>query len=163
MAPNPFISLAHLISRLRDDRGIITIPHFYDDVETPPADVLASWGKLGVTSESLAKDLGARRIIGDPAFTPLERIWSRPTLDVHGMPGGFTSEGAKTVIPAEASAKISMRLVPNQRAERIFELFEDAVRVLTPETLRWKSNAFTRTILYWSHLTPARCARLETL
>ena len=132
VAPNPFISLAHLISRLRDDHGTITIPHFYDDVETPSSDVLASWGRLGVTPESVAKQIGARKIIGDSAFSPLERMWSRPTLDVHGMPGGFTAGGAKTVIPAEASAKISMRLVPNQQAARIFEMFEEAVRALTP-------------------------------
>jgi acetylornithine deacetylase/succinyl-diaminopimelate desuccinylase-like protein len=133
VAPNPFISLAHIISRLRDDRGLITIPEFYDDVETPDGEELASWSQLDMSEEKLAAEIGARKLIGDPAFSPLERMWSRPTLDVHGMPGGFTSPGAKTVIPAEASAKISMRLVPNQKANRIFELFEFAVRGSAPD------------------------------
>jgi len=132
VAPNPFISLAHLISRLRDDRGLITIPGFYDDVQTPSGDVLDGWGRLGVTPESVANEIGANRIIGDPAFSPVERMWSRPTLDVHGMPGGFMATGAKTVIPALASAKISMRLVPDQKADKMFDLFEKAVRELAP-------------------------------
>ncbi len=131
-APNPLNSLAHLIARLRDAEGIISIPGFYDDVVTPDPGIVEGWSRLGVTPDSLSEEIGARRIIGEPAFTPLERMWSRPTLDVHGIPGGFTDLGAKTVIPASAAAKISMRLVPNQRAERIFELFERAVRELAP-------------------------------
>jgi acetylornithine deacetylase/succinyl-diaminopimelate desuccinylase-like protein len=132
-APNPFISLSHIISRLRDDQGIIRIPGFYDDVATPTADVLASWSGLSVSPESVANEIGARRLIGDSTFTPLERMWSRPTLDVHGMPGGFMADGAKTVIPAGATAKISMRLVPNQKADTIFELFREAVLAAAPD------------------------------
>ena len=133
VAPNPFISLAHVISRLRDDRGQITIPGFYDQVQTPTHDETASWKLLDMSEEKLAAEIGARKLMGDPAFSPLERMWSRPTLDVHGMPGGFTAPGAKTVIPAEASAKISMRLVPDQKADRIFESFETAVRRSAPD------------------------------
>lgn len=133
VAPNPFNSLAHLISRLRDERGVITIPGFYDDVESPPADVLTSWNELDLSESDLADELGAKKLIGDPRYSPVERIWSRPTLDVHGMPGGFTAAGAKTVIPAEAAAKISMRLAPNQKAERIYEMFEEAVRSKAPD------------------------------
>lgn len=132
VAPNPINSLAHLISRLRDDAGIITIPDFYRDVVAPSQEVLDGWSHLGVTPESVADEIGARTVIGDPAYSPLERMWSRPTLDVHGIPGGFTGDGAKTVIPAAASAKISMRLVPDQRAAVIFKLFEEAVHALTP-------------------------------
>jgi len=132
VAPNPLNSLAHLISRLRDDAGIITIPDFYQDVATPSKSVLDGWAGLGVTPESVAKEIGARTIIGDPGYSPLERMWSRPTLDVHGITGGFTGGGAKTVIPASASAKISMRLVPNQKADAIFKIFEEAVLEMTP-------------------------------
>lgn len=133
VAPNPFISLSHLISRLRDDKGVITIPGFYDDVASPPDDVLDSWRALDQTEAVVEKEIGARKLIGDSRYNPLERMWSRPTLDVHGMPGGFIAEGAKTVIPAEAAAKISMRLVPDQSAEHIYELFERAVRNSTPD------------------------------
>jgi acetylornithine deacetylase/succinyl-diaminopimelate desuccinylase-like protein len=77
--------------------------------------------------------IGAAKLIGDPAYSPLERMWARPTLDVHGMPGGFIAEGAKTVIPAEASAKISMRLVPDQRAEEIERLFASAIQAAAPD------------------------------
>lgn len=132
-APNPFISLSHLIARLRNDQGDITIPGFYQDVVQPPKSVLESWARLNVTPESVAREIGSRRIIGDSHYSPLERMWSRPTLDVHGMPGGFIGEGAKTVIPAVASAKISMRLAPNQTAAKVFDLFRDAVHSLTPD------------------------------
>jgi acetylornithine deacetylase/succinyl-diaminopimelate desuccinylase-like protein len=87
VAPNPLNSLAHLISRLRDDAGIITIAGFYRDVATPPQVVLDGWASLGVTPESVSKEIGARTIIGDPGYSPLERTWSRPTLDVHGITG----------------------------------------------------------------------------
>jgi acetylornithine deacetylase/succinyl-diaminopimelate desuccinylase-like protein len=133
VAPNPFISLAHIVSRLRDDKGVITIPRFYDEVQSPPEEVLASWSKLPGSEEALSSEIGAKRLIGDAAFSPLERMWSRPTLDVHGMPGGFMAAGAKTVIPAEASAKISMRLVPNQKAHAVFDLFAAAVRRFAPD------------------------------
>jgi acetylornithine deacetylase/succinyl-diaminopimelate desuccinylase-like protein len=132
VSPNPLNSLAHLISRLRDDSGIVTIPGFYRDVASPPRNVLDGWATLGVTPESVAREIGARTIIGDPGYSPLERMWSRPTLDVHGIAGGFTGGGAKTVIPAVASAKISMRLVPDQKADVVFKMFEEAVLALTP-------------------------------
>lgn len=133
VAPNPFNSLCAIIARLRDERGLITIPGFHDDVESAPAAVLDGWNRLGVTEASLRTELGSRRIIGDSAFTPLERQWSKPTLDVHGMPGGFTGRGAKTVIPCQAAAKISMRIVPNQKADAVFAMFRDAVLTFAPD------------------------------
>jgi acetylornithine deacetylase/succinyl-diaminopimelate desuccinylase-like protein len=135
VAPNALISLARLIARLRDEHGHVTIPGFYDAVEMPPQSVCEEWRALQVTAESIAQEIGARAIIGDPQYTPLERMWAQPTLDVHGISGGFTGEGAKTVIPARASAKISMRLVPNQRAAEIFQLFTEAVYQFAPEDI----------------------------
>jgi acetylornithine deacetylase/succinyl-diaminopimelate desuccinylase-like protein len=113
--------------------GRITIPGFYDAVRTPEEDVLRSWRELPFDGEALRREeIGAAALIGEPEYTPLERTWARPTLDVHGVSGGFTGVGAKTVIPARASAKISMRLVPDQRAERIFDLFRYRVLSLAP-------------------------------
>ncbi|MBV9279765.1 MAG: dipeptidase [Chloroflexi bacterium] len=133
VAPNPLNALGHIIAGLRDPVGRITIPGFYDAVRTPEEDVLRSWRELPFDGEALRREeIGAAALIGEPEYTPLERIWARPTLDVHGVSGGFTGVGAKTVIPARASAKISMRLVPDQRAERIFDLFRDRVLSLAP-------------------------------
>lgn len=124
VAPNPLNALAHLIAALKDESGTITIPHFYDDVHMPEEEVLVSWRALPFDPEALRQEeIGSSTLVGEAGFTPLERMWVRPTLDVHGISGGFTSAGAKTVIPAEASAKISMRLVPDQQPQRIFELY----------------------------------------
>jgi acetylornithine deacetylase/succinyl-diaminopimelate desuccinylase-like protein len=95
------------------------------------------WRSLPFDEPSFARDeLGADELTGEQGYSPLERMWARPTLDVHGMPGGFTGEGAKTVIPGRASAKISMRLVPGQDSARIFSLFRDHVQHLTPPGVR---------------------------
>jgi acetylornithine deacetylase/succinyl-diaminopimelate desuccinylase-like protein len=131
VAPNPFNALAHIIAGLKDTNGRITIPGFYDDVIMPEAAVLQSWRDLPLDEKQLRQEeVGAAVLVGEEGFSSLERMWVRPTLDVHGMPGGFVGAGAKTVIPARASAKISMRLVPNQKKHRIFELFKGRVSEL---------------------------------
>jgi acetylornithine deacetylase/succinyl-diaminopimelate desuccinylase-like protein len=133
VAPNPFNALAHIIAGLKGVDGTITIPGFYDDVRIPDQAVLESWRELPFDEEALRRDeIGCSELVGEPGFTPLERMWSRPTLDVHGIPGGFIEQGAKTVIPAEATAKISMRLVPDQKAETIRSLYRRRVEELTP-------------------------------
>lgn len=133
VAPNPLNALAHVLAGLKDTQGKITIPSFYDDVHMPDESVLESWRQLPFDAETFRQEeIGSTALVGEPGFTPLERIWVRPTLDVHGIPGGFIGTGAKTVIPAQASAKISMRLVPDQRASRIVELFRQRVLDLTP-------------------------------
>jgi acetylornithine deacetylase/succinyl-diaminopimelate desuccinylase-like protein len=137
VAPNPLNALAHLIAGLKDRDGRIQIPGFYDDVRMPSDEVLRSWRQLPFDEESFLRDeVGATQLTGEPAYTVLERIWARPTLDVHGIPGGFTGHGAKTVIPAEASAKISMRLVPDQDPGRILELFRARVMELASPGIR---------------------------
>lgn len=133
VAPNPLIGLAQVLADIKDRDGHVSIPGFYADVVMPPDSVLTSWRALPFDDAAFLRDeIGASQLVGETEFTPLERIWARPTLDVHGITGGFTGSGAKTVIPAEASAKISMRIVPNQRAERIFELFRGRVLELAP-------------------------------
>jgi acetylornithine deacetylase/succinyl-diaminopimelate desuccinylase-like protein len=137
VAPNPFIALAEIITRLKDPQGRILIPHFYDRVEPPHRDEKEAWERLPFDEAAFLRDeVGATELTGEPGFSVFERTWARPTLEVHGMPGGFTGEGSKTVIPARASAKISMRLVPRQDPEEIARHFESYVLGLQPRGTR---------------------------
>lgn len=132
-APNPFIALAQIIAQLKDPSGRILIPGFYDDVKAPSSDELRAWKQLPFDEEHYRKtEVGSTVLTGESAYSVLERTWARPTLDVHGMPGGFIGAGAKTVIPAKAVAKVSMRLVPDMTSERTFALYMSYVESLTP-------------------------------
>jgi acetylornithine deacetylase/succinyl-diaminopimelate desuccinylase-like protein len=132
-APNPFIALAQVIARLKDSSGRILIPGFYDDIKAPSEGELQTWRQLPFDEEHYRKtEVGSSRLTGESGFTVLERTWARPTLDVHGMPGGFIGAGAKTVIPAKAVAKISMRLVPNMMPDKTFAQYKSYVESLTP-------------------------------
>jgi len=132
-APNPLIALAQIIAKLKDESGHILIPGFYDRVEEPSKDELAAWKRLPFDEEHYRKtEVGSNVLTGEKDYSVLYRTWARPTLEVHGMPGGFVGTGAKTVIPARASAKVSMRLVPDQRPEEIFKIYSDYVKKLTP-------------------------------
>jgi acetylornithine deacetylase/succinyl-diaminopimelate desuccinylase-like protein len=121
VAPNPLNSLAHIIASLKGRDGRVTIPGFYDAVRAPDAAELNAWSQLPTGEDELRRDLGVRSLEGEAGFNPFERRWSRPTLDVHGIIGGFVEEGKKTVIPARAKAKVSMRLVPDQDPAPILE------------------------------------------
>jgi acetylornithine deacetylase/succinyl-diaminopimelate desuccinylase-like protein len=135
VAPNPFNSLAHIVAGLKDRHGVIRIPRFYDDVEPPTADELRDWATLPITAEDERQAMGVTELAGEDAYSPLERRWGRPTLDVHGVVGGFTGPGSKTVIPARATAKVSMRLVPWQDPDRVLAGLREAVTALaTPGT-----------------------------
>ena len=91
----------------------------------PPADELKTWKSLPFDEEEYrAAEVGSSELTGEPAFSVLERTWARPTMDVHGMPGGFTGAGAKTVIPAKATAKISFRLVPDMDPQEVFAQYK---------------------------------------
>lgn len=132
-APNPFVALAQIIARLKDEDGHILIRHFYDDVVAPSPEELAAWRSLPFDEEEYRKaEVGSRELVGEPGYSVLERTWARPTLDVHGMPGGFTGAGAKTVIPARAQAKVSMRLVPNMTPAKAFAQFKSYVEEIAP-------------------------------
>lgn len=130
-APNPFIALAQIIARLKDASGRILIPGFYDAVKTPSEDELRTWRQLPFDEDHYRKtEVGSSQLTGEPGFSVLERTWARPTLDVHGMPGGFIGAGAKTVIPAKATAKVSMRLVPDMEPDKTFAAYKSYVESL---------------------------------
>jgi len=132
-APNAVFGLVELLSRMKDASGVIRIPGMYDDVEPPTAAEKASWMTLPFDERDFLKfEVGSTKLTGEPGFTVLERVWARPTLEVHGIAGGFTAAGAKTVIPAKATAKVSMRLVPRQDPEKIILAYKAFVRDNTP-------------------------------
>ncbi|MBL7075394.1 dipeptidase [candidate division KSB1 bacterium] len=132
---NPANVLARIISALVDDNGRVTIPGFYDDVIPLTDQERKEFASLPLDEAAYQKELGVPSLSGERGFTTLERVWARPTLDVNGIMGGFTGEGAKTIIPASAKAKISMRLVPNQDSDKIAEGFEAHVKKLCPPTV----------------------------
>ena len=132
-APNPFIALAQMIAKLKDEGGRILIPGFYDAVIPPSAEELAAWKSLPFDEEEYRKsEVGSKELVGEAGYSVLERTWARPTLEVHGMPGGFIGAGAKTVIPAKATAKISMRLVPDMTPAKTFALYKSYVEKIAP-------------------------------
>jgi len=133
-APNPFVALAQIIAGLKDRDGKILIPGFYDDVEAPSAEEKAAWKRLPFDEEHYREtEVGSPVLTGEAGYSVLERTWARPTLDVHGMPGGFIGVGAKTVIPARATAKVSMRLVPAMAPKKAFAQYKAFVESLTPK------------------------------
>ena len=133
-APNPLFALVEIISKLKDAKGKILIPGFYKNVKAPSKDELKAWKRLPFNEDHYRKtEVGSKVLTGEPGYSVLYRTWARPTLEIHGMPGGFIAAGAKTVIPAKASAKVSMRLVPNQDADDIFKKYSAFVKKLTPK------------------------------
>jgi acetylornithine deacetylase/succinyl-diaminopimelate desuccinylase-like protein len=120
VAPNPLNTLAHVISALKGRDGRITIPGFYEDVVPATEEEVASWDKVK-DEATLKRLMGVRALEGEEEFSPAERTWGRPTLDVHGIVGGFIGEGSKTVIPGRAKAKVSTRLVLRQDPDKIFD------------------------------------------
>ena len=136
-APNPLFALCEIISKLKDEDGRILIPGFYDQWASPTDAELKAWKSLPFDEEHYRKtEVGSTVLTGEKDYSVLYRTWARPTLEVHGMPGGFTGAGAKTVIPAKASAKVSMRLVPNQDPDDILEKFTRYVKSLTPKGIQ---------------------------
>ena len=99
---------------MKDRGGRIKIPGFYDDVRALSDEERAAWKRLPFNETKYRKELGAPKLFGESGYTTLERVWARPTFEVNGLLSGFTGDGAKTVIPATAMAKVSMRLVPDQ-------------------------------------------------
>ncbi len=133
-APNPFVALAQIIAKLKGEDGEIKIPGFYDGIEEPTADELAAWKSLPFDEEAYrSHEVGSPALTGEAGYSVLERTWSRPTMDVHGMPGGFIGAGAKTVIPARALAKISFRLVPGMKPEPTFAKYKAFVESIAPK------------------------------
>ena len=132
-APNAVEAVAQIIAALKGVEGVVRIPGFYDAVVAPSSAELAAWSGLPFDEEEyLRREVGASALTGEAGFSVLERTWARPTLEVHGIVGGFVSQGFKTVIPAKAHAKISCRLVPDQDPAVIVDLLRAAVAAATP-------------------------------
>jgi acetylornithine deacetylase/succinyl-diaminopimelate desuccinylase-like protein len=132
---NPIQALAEIIAQLHDKNGKVTIPGFYKDVLALSKKERNAYKKLPWSDRKYAKDLGVKQLYGEKGFTSLERVWARPTLECNGIWGGFTGEGAKTVLPSKASAKISMRIVPNQKSSKIANLFVKHIQKIAPKTV----------------------------
>jgi acetylornithine deacetylase/succinyl-diaminopimelate desuccinylase-like protein len=135
---NPGFVLAQVIAQMKDRGGRIRIPGFYDDVRPLREEEREQWKRLPFNEKRYAKELGAPKLVGESDYSTLERVWARPTFEVNGLLSGFTGAGAKTVLPAVAMAKVSMRLVPDQRPDKIAELFEAYVRKVTPKSVELK-------------------------
>ena len=136
--PNPINVLAEMIAKLHDEEGRITIDGFYDNVEIVSVEDRAEMNKLKDNPEEFKKSIGLSGVEGETGYTTLERTSIRPTLDVNGIWGGYTGEGAKTVIPSKAFAKISMRLVPYQTDEEITEKFTKYFEKIAPASVKVK-------------------------
>lgn len=134
VAPNPLHALALIIAGLKDAQGHIHIPGLYDKLREATPEERAFWTEdpLGIGKSAL-EEMGVTQFSGENEYPPLERVWGRPTLEVHGIVGGFTGEGAKTVIPAYGKAKISLRLPADLKSYEVFPLFERRVQELAPE------------------------------
>jgi len=134
---NPFNVLVRILAQLQDgETRRVLIPGFYDQVAPPDALEERLLAQAPISDQVIQGLTGAPAAAGEAGYTAAERVTVRPTLDIHGMPGGFTGEGKKTVIPARASAKVSMRLVPNQDPAEIATLFERRVRSLAPSSVK---------------------------
>jgi acetylornithine deacetylase/succinyl-diaminopimelate desuccinylase-like protein len=144
-APNPLFALVEILSKLKDAKGKILIPGFYEHVKKPSAAELKAWKSLPFDEEEYRKkEVGSSVLTGEDKYSVLYRTWARPTLEVHGMPGGYVAPGAKTVIPAKASAKVSMRLVPDQNPDDILKKYTDFVAALTPKGISVKIKVHSK-------------------
>jgi len=135
---NPINALAHMISKLKDEQGNILIDGFYDKILPEDKRERAELAKLPFDETSYKKDLKVNALVGEAGFSNVERLSMRPTLDVNGIWGGFMGDGAKTVLPSVAHAKISMRLVPDQTPDEIAKLFTKFIEKITPPGVRVK-------------------------
>jgi acetylornithine deacetylase/succinyl-diaminopimelate desuccinylase-like protein len=132
-APNPIQAIAEILCALKDRDGHILIPGFCDRVRPPSREEREAWARLPFNEEEYKrKEMEVTELVGEPEVPLFERLWARPTLEVHGIRGGFVGEGAKTVIPARATAKISMRLVADQTPEEALAQFKAAVAKACP-------------------------------
>jgi acetylornithine deacetylase/succinyl-diaminopimelate desuccinylase-like protein len=135
---NPGMVLAQMLAQMKDRSGRIKVPGFYDDVVELRPEERSEFSRLPFNERKYRQDLGAPKLFGETGYTTLERVWARPTFEVNGLLAGFTGEGAKTVIPAVAMAKVSMRLVPNQDPGKIAKLFEGYLEKVAPSSVEVK-------------------------
>lgn len=134
VAPNGIETLTRILAELKSADGRIRIPGLYKMVRKPSKAELKAWKKLPFDEKAFRKDeVTSRALTGREDYSVLERVWALPTLEIHGIRGGFTGEGAKTVIPAQATAKVSLRLVPGHSVKKVFKLLRSQVRKLAPK------------------------------
>jgi acetylornithine deacetylase/succinyl-diaminopimelate desuccinylase-like protein len=134
VAPNAIETLVRILSELKSDDGEIQIPKIYKDVEPPAKAELKAWKKLPFDKQRfLDEEVTGKALTGLSDYSVLERVWALPTLEIHGIRGGFTGDGAKTVIPAQATAKVSLRLAPGQKLHKVQKQLTRAVRELAPK------------------------------
>jgi acetylornithine deacetylase/succinyl-diaminopimelate desuccinylase-like protein len=139
---NPCNVLAKLLGKLHDDEGRIQVPGFYDDVIELSPEERKQWAALPFNEAEYLRELGSPAVFGEAGFSTLERRWARPTCDVNGLTGGYQGEGPKTIVPARASAKITCRLVPAQKNEKIIAALEKFLRDQCPPTVRFEFKTY---------------------
>jgi acetylornithine deacetylase/succinyl-diaminopimelate desuccinylase-like protein len=135
---NPIQVLSNLIASMKDDDGVILLPGFYEDVLSLSEEERDALSKLGMDEAFYMQQTGAGKLHGEKGYTPIERVGARPTLDINGIWGGYSGEGPKTVIPSKASAKLSMRLVPNQTPEKVNGQLREYLGKNAPEGVTWE-------------------------
>jgi acetylornithine deacetylase/succinyl-diaminopimelate desuccinylase-like protein len=138
---NPAMALSRLLAQLRDASGRVTIPGFYDDVAPLSAYERKQFARLPIKDRDLQKLLGVKKLFGERGFTPAEQRSARPTFEINGLTSGYQGEGSKTIVPAWARAKITCRLVPNQRPAKIRELVCRHIEKICPPTVRLEIEA----------------------
>ncbi|MBC8203494.1 MAG: dipeptidase [Planctomycetes bacterium] len=139
---NPANAITEILGQLHDASGRVQIPHFYDDVDTVSDEQSAQWNALGDADALLLESSGAKATFGEAGFTTLERLWARPTCDINGLFAGYTGSGAKTVIGASATAKISCRLVASQNPQQIEDNLRAFLEERTPKGCHWNITSF---------------------
>jgi acetylornithine deacetylase/succinyl-diaminopimelate desuccinylase-like protein len=142
-ALNPLNLITRILGELHDAQGRIQLPGFYDDVPEPSPAQRAAWQKLGFSEHDFLAGIGLSVPVGERDRGPLERLWARPTADINGIWGGYMGPGSKTVIAAEAHAKVSFRLVPGQDHARVFESFQAFVRARLPADAQARFEVFS--------------------
>ena len=135
-AVNPIHVLSHILGSLHDENGAIALPGFYEGVEELPEEIAEQWRALDFDAAAFLGAVGLTTPAGERDRTPLEQLWSRPTCDVNGVSGGYSGEGIKTVLPAEARAKVSFRLVGDQKSERVAQTFRAFVTSRLPPDVK---------------------------
>lgn len=141
---NAIHALAEILASFRDEHGTIQVEGFYDNVLPLSGEEREAYRALGFDEEAVKQEVGAQELVGEPGFSYLERTWARPTLEVNGVFGGFSGEGIKTVLPAEAGAKITCRLVPNQEPDEIVALLKAHVEKHKPAGVEIKISEFDK-------------------